>query len=288
MAKKTSNLMIGLFVTSGVVIVVVAVVWLSASKYFEKGYYFATYFDESVQGLQIDSAVKYRGIKIGNVERIAVAPDRRLIEVIMKITVKPREEAERKVVAKLRSAGITGIVFVELDRYGPDEPDLSPKLSFEPEFKVVPSQPSNIKQLQDAVENIVGKVEALDFGAIVANMESITARVDTLVEQIQERTKDEPLKEVLVEAKGTLVGVQDLIIHLNNVLDEMNLATASDKVQEFIGTLDRNTRTISINMRASSENLRRATESLELFLKRIEATPSDLIFSSPPPSRREE
>jgi phospholipid/cholesterol/gamma-HCH transport system substrate-binding protein len=291
MARNTSNFLIGLFVTSGVVIIVFAVVWLSASKYFEKGYYFVTYFDESVQGLQIDSAVKYRGIAIGNVERIAVAPDRRLIEVVMRITVQPREEAERRVVATLKSAGITGIVFVEIDQKDQDEPDLSPKLSFEPEFKVVPSQPSDIKQLLDAAEKIVGKiekivdeVEAIDFGVIAANIESVTVRVNTLVKQIQ----DAPVKEVLVEARETLVGTQGLIKHLNNVLDEMNLAAVSDKAQEFIGGLDRNTRAISINMRASSENLKRATGALELLLEKIEATPSDIIFSSPPPLRRDE
>jgi phospholipid/cholesterol/gamma-HCH transport system substrate-binding protein len=60
MARKTSKFMIGLFVTVGVVIGMIAIVWLGASKYFEKGATYVTYFDESVQGLQLDSAVKYR------------------------------------------------------------------------------------------------------------------------------------------------------------------------------------------------------------------------------------
>ena len=60
-------------------------VWVGAAKYFAKGSRYAVYFDESVQGLQVDSAIKYRGVAIGNVKRIGVAPDYRLIEVIMKI-----------------------------------------------------------------------------------------------------------------------------------------------------------------------------------------------------------
>jgi len=52
---------------------------------FTKGFLYATYFDESVQGLQVDSAIKYRGVEIGKVQSIGVAPDYRLIEVIMKI-----------------------------------------------------------------------------------------------------------------------------------------------------------------------------------------------------------
>ena len=50
-------------------------------KYFQKGSVYVTYFDESVQGLQVDSIVKFRGVDIGTVRKIGVAPDQRLVEV---------------------------------------------------------------------------------------------------------------------------------------------------------------------------------------------------------------
>src|SRR4030042_4203415 len=118
MARRTSKFMIGLFVTIGILIGMVAVVWLGASKYLEKGKTYVTYFDESVQGLQLDSAVKYRGVEAGRVERIRVAPDNRLIEVVMKINL--RGNIEHDYVAQLKAAGITGIVFVELDGKEPE------------------------------------------------------------------------------------------------------------------------------------------------------------------------
>ncbi|OGP87692.1 MAG: hypothetical protein A2157_18730 [Deltaproteobacteria bacterium RBG_16_47_11] len=121
MARRTSKFMIGLFVTIGILIGMVAVVWLGASKYFEKGATYVTYFDESVQGLQLDSAVKYRGVEAGRVEKIGVAPDHRLIEVTMNINL--RGKIERDHVAQLKAVGITGIVFVELDRKEPDKPE---------------------------------------------------------------------------------------------------------------------------------------------------------------------
>jgi len=64
MPRKTSKFMVGLFVTVGVFIGLVAIIWLGASNYFEKGLMYVTYFDESVQGLQADSAVKYRGVEV--------------------------------------------------------------------------------------------------------------------------------------------------------------------------------------------------------------------------------
>ena len=114
MAKKTSNFLIGLFVVMGVLIGAVLIVWLSASKYFQKGPVYAAYFNESVQGLQMDSAVKYRGVDVGNVEKIRVAPDNKLIEILMKINLKG--ENTKELVAQLKSAGITGLVFIELDQ----------------------------------------------------------------------------------------------------------------------------------------------------------------------------
>ena len=42
---------------------------------------YMSYFDESVQGLEIGSPVKFRGVTIGTVADIDIAPDRRHVEV---------------------------------------------------------------------------------------------------------------------------------------------------------------------------------------------------------------
>ena len=85
MATLRTKFSVGLFLIVGLAIVIVGIVWLGMSNYFEKGRFFVAYFDESVQGLDKDSPVKYRGVYIGRVHRIGVAPDEKLIEVVMKI-----------------------------------------------------------------------------------------------------------------------------------------------------------------------------------------------------------
>ena len=113
MARQKTNLIIGLFVILGVVMGVVAIIWVGATSYFQKGSTYVSYFDESVQGLQLNSAVKFRGVDVGMVESIRVAPDNRNIGVVMKINM--RDDLQKNAVAQLKSAGITGIMFVELD-----------------------------------------------------------------------------------------------------------------------------------------------------------------------------
>ena len=126
MARQSTNFVIGLFVIIGCVLGVVAIIWVGATSYFQKGNTYISYFDESVQGLQVDSGVKYRGVEVGRVETIRVAPDNRLIGVVMKINL--RDDLQKNSVAQLKAAGITGVMFVDLDRKKPGEPDLSPKI----------------------------------------------------------------------------------------------------------------------------------------------------------------
>jgi phospholipid/cholesterol/gamma-HCH transport system substrate-binding protein len=313
--------MIGLFVTIGILIGMVAVVWLGASKYFEKGQTYVTYFDESVQGLQVDSTVKYRGVEAGRVEKIRVAPDNRLIEVVMKINV--RGKLEREYVAQLKAAGITGIVFVELDRKELDKSDLSPKITFTSEYPVISSKPSDIKQLLTGIDNVIQSLNKIDTQGIsdqikstLKVLESVVASVDHVVGSVDKALGTGKLEEAIAEVKNTLLKVQSFVSDAQKELQAMNLpksganienATArldtimnsgeieevlaevkdaAKKMDQLVEGLDKKSLAITNNIKATSENLKRASESLEMLTERVYASPSDLLFGEPPPRRR--
>jgi phospholipid/cholesterol/gamma-HCH transport system substrate-binding protein len=321
MARKTSKFMIGLFVTVGVVIGMVAIVWLGASKYFEKGATYVTYFDESVQGLQVDSAVKYRGVEVGRVENIRVAPDNTLIEVVMKIDLKGK--IERDDVAQLKAAGITGIVFVELSRKEPGEPDVSPKISFTPEYPVIPSKPSDIKQLLTGIDNIIQSLKKIDTEGIsdqvkstLKVLESTVAGLNSVVGIVEKTLGAGKLEETVGEVKNTLLKLQEFVSDVQKELQALNLGKtganiesatarldqimnsgeveailgevkgAAERINQLVEGLDKRSLDITNNIRATSENLKRASESLEMLIDRVHASPSDLLYGQPPPPRR--
>ncbi len=321
MARRTSKFMIGLFVTMGILIGMVAVVWLGASKYFEKGATYVTYFDESVQGLQLDSAVKYRGVEAGRVERIKVAPDNRLIEVVMKINL--RGKLERDHVAQLKAVGITGIVFVELDRKEPDKPDPSPKITFASEYPIISSKPSDVKQLLSGIDNVIQSLSRIDTQGISDHikstlnvLESVVANVNHVVGSVEKALGTGKVEEAVGEVRNTLLKVQHFVSDVQKELQAMNLgktgtnienATARlDKIinsgeievilgevketvkqmSQLVESLDKRSVAITSNMKATSENLKRASESLEMLTDRVYASPSDLLFGQPPPRRR--
>jgi phospholipid/cholesterol/gamma-HCH transport system substrate-binding protein len=296
MAGKTSKFMVGLFVSLGIIITVVAIIWVGASKYFEKGNLYVAYFDESVQGLQKDSLVKYRGVEVGRVEQIRVAPDNHLIAVVMKINL--RDNLPKTTIAQLKVAGITGMVFVELDRQNAGEAEKSPKISFASEYPIIPSRPSEISKIMSGVNTAVEKFGAIDTSGISNQVKSTAAEIEiffkgkdmqTILNNVKALTaslKDASARldktmaagkvdEVLLETRNTLKETKALAITMQDQIRAMNLPETMSKTQALIAN----------QVRAVSENLKRVSEKMEDFATRINDRPPDLLFGKPPKKR---
>ncbi len=307
MIKKKTYFLVGFFVLAGTLIAVGTIIWLGASQYFKKGDRFVTYFDESVQGLQVDSSVKYRGVDIGMVEKIGVAPDFRLIEVVMKINFSG--DAANKTIAKLKMAGITGIVYVELDHRKRGDIERTPQINFEPDYPLIPSNPSEIQEIVSGVDDVVKKINKVDFKAISDELVAATASVkeffsgkkmtkiitnlenmtDTLADSADKLSKmigDGRADEIITDARDTIREAKATIKKIKEELDSMKLAETTARTNRLIGDLSRRSKVITTEIQVTSENLRRASENLDLLIDRLKADPSDILFSDPPPKKR--
>ncbi len=294
MAKKTSNFLIGLFVILGNLIIVGAIIWVGASKYFEKGDQYVTYFDESVQGLDRDSEVKYRGVKVGRVKTIAIAPDNRLIAVIMSINLRT---APQELVARLQLTGITGLMFINLDHRLPGEPDLSPKVEFASEYPVIPSKPSEIRTLMRGLEEILLKLKEVDAQGISLQMQSAFKEVENFL-------KKKDLATTMANLEATSVSLKNLTSRLDKLVTDSQVKNALDGSRETLAearrlfaSLDREikamrlpavggrTQTVLTEMTNLTERLQRTADALELFAARLSERPPDLFFGKPPQKR---
>ncbi len=72
---------LGLFVVLTSILGFVILVWLGTVGLSRNKTQVVSYFDESVQGLDVGSPVKFRGVRIGRVADIGIGPDRRHVEV---------------------------------------------------------------------------------------------------------------------------------------------------------------------------------------------------------------
>jgi phospholipid/cholesterol/gamma-HCH transport system substrate-binding protein len=295
MARQKTNLIIGLFVILGVLMGVVAIIWVGATSYFQKGATYVSYFDESVQGLQLNSAVKFRGVDVGLVESIRVAPDNRNIGVVIKINI--QGGLQKNAVAQLKSAGITGIMFVELDLRKPDEPDLSPKIDFPSEYPIIPSRPSEMQRLVAGVNEIVQKfnqvnakgisdqlinttkaleelIKSKQITSILARVDAAAGNLDRLTARADKILGEAGLDKTMAEAREAIKGAQAMLATVNDQILAMKLPATLGEARE-----------IGRELQATSQNLRQSSETLEMLLQRIYDRPSDLLFGKPPKKR---
>lgn len=185
MASQKTKFTVGLFVVLGTSIAVLAFIWLGMSRILEKGQQYAIYFDESVQGLDMDSPVKYRGVEIGRVVRIEVAPDSKLIQVVVKIDT--GQDLESNIVAQLSLVGITGSMFIELDQKEEGETDKNPVLNFPSEYLIIVSKPSSTTEILEGMQDFLAQIRAID-------LEGISGRIKTSLDTFNQMIADANIK----------------------------------------------------------------------------------------------
>jgi phospholipid/cholesterol/gamma-HCH transport system substrate-binding protein len=202
MASKRTKFVVGLFISSGMALAFLAFVLLGVAQLFKKGEYYVTFFDQSVQGLSKDSPVKYRGVPVGSVEKIEVAPDSKLIQVVMRI--ESGQKLEKNIVAQLKPVGITGSVFIGLDQTKEGEPSLSPKITFPTPYPIVPSKPSEFSTFLTGIDEVLNDLKSLDLKAIPDKISGTLDHLNQVILSADVKGISEEMKSVLVQAKEIL------------------------------------------------------------------------------------
>ena len=313
MANRKTKFFVGLFMAGGISIAIVAIIWLGMSRIFEKGNHYAVYFDESVQGLSVDSPVKYRGVAIGRVERIRVAPDSRLIEVIL--IIESGIKAEDDMVAQLKVVGITGSMFIELDRHEEGDESRTPKLRFPTEYPVFATRPSDISELFRGIDEIVQKLNLLDIAGLSDRLKATLEHIDQAVVgadvaglsvKIQQAVDNIDRSITDLNLPGISAAVRNALASLNQDLEPQRwqkimsgieetttgLQEATDNIRALIentnGMIDETESSIvSLNRQLGiiGRNLEKASGNLNILMENLAAQPSQVLFSQPPQRR---
>ncbi|HEX4586102.1 MAG TPA: MlaD family protein [Burkholderiaceae bacterium] len=195
---------VGSFALVALALCIGVILALGGSRWFRRSAIIETYFDESVQGLDIGSKLKYRGVVLGHVTHIGFTYERYELDnpsaspkryVLVEAAVRPErigirktwdEEVRQKEIAKglrirLASQGLTGTNYLEMDYVDPAANPPLP-ISWEPEHFYVPSARSAVTQIVDAAEQTLNKVQRLDLEATVANLNRLLASLNRAVD----------------------------------------------------------------------------------------------------------
>jgi ABC-type transporter Mla subunit MlaD len=307
-AAEASKLQVGLFVIVATVIGVAGAIWLGASRYLENTSYLVTYFSESVQGLEPGQAVKYRGVPAGRVEKIDIAPDGDLIEVLMSIDVEFAESVreDETLRAQLQLSGITGLRYVEIDRQSGDALEKSPRLSFEPPYPLIPSTPSSFTAIQEALEDIYDKVMSVDLAGISADARATLQAADQVLRDERVHRTLTNLAEISDSAGKVAKNLDDMMadVKLGPVVRNLE-ETASEARALFadlrtgetgkqlrstlaeVNDLAYASQQFVFGLQTTIDRLDRTVANLERLTGDLRDQPSRLLFSNPPEPRRE-
>ncbi|WPJ96381.1 MlaD family protein [Coraliomargarita algicola] len=198
---------VGIFVTVMLVLIVGMVMYFGTASFLNRSTHFILFFDQSVNGLQVGSPVKFRGVPVGEVKRIMIRAEGQgeastAIPVIIEINRSRVENdlgvaqsvfapesiqksLDRGLVAQLNLESIiTGQLFVEFS-FEPGKA-LSTKTHLEEVNGIVeiPTLNSSLDQITADVAQIIADIKALDLQELSQNlntlMTSATAQLEAL------------------------------------------------------------------------------------------------------------
>jgi phospholipid/cholesterol/gamma-HCH transport system substrate-binding protein len=180
-------------------LIVGAIIWLKAAFWFQNTKIYATYFNVSVKGLQKDAVVNYRGVPVGRVASLGIAPDGRLIEVL--INLRSDFRVGGNIAARLRDQGLTGLRYLELDS-APEEIDrITPKITFPTKYPIIKSYPSEFELLEIYLNNLYEKFSSLDLEGLTTSWQRTSALFNNVLTQLGGESREGDLKDTIASLK---------------------------------------------------------------------------------------
>lgn len=224
-----------------------------------------TLFQESVQGLETGSLVKYRGVPIGKVTDITINTKNPLIRVDMEINLnklreepigksKPtpvssavfheflKNEIKNGLRASLEFNGISGFKYIELDYKARDKKQ-DPRTKFSrPLGKntfFIPSEPSMMSGLRSGITETIAKIASIDY-------KLLSEKVETVLNKAEELIADPNLKQMFKNSNEVSGQLSTTVKNLNQAMtpEKLNsmseqLMTSMKQIKELAAKMDK-------------------------------------------------
>jgi paraquat-inducible protein B len=281
---------LGIFIVCGLFLCVTAVIILGSGVLFKNTISAETYFNESVQGLDVGAPVKYRGVQIGNVSEITFPTSEYTIEDIGAEYVMVMMELEKGIIntffkdqdiqkevgeiiaeglrVRLTVQGLTGVSFLEMDYFDPERNQVLP-ISWVPKSLFIPSAPSTFSRIEEALNTAASGLDALreiDLSQLTDNVTGILEKINTSLESAQvDQISDllvknlDSLSKVVMSVEGMLAAEGAQTIMPNMVQSAQSLAKILEESDDDI------VRTID-NFEATTANLAETSEKVNALL----------------------
>ncbi|WP_114638682.1 MlaD family protein [Polynucleobacter necessarius] len=283
---------LGAFVLAAIGVLIAIILIFGSGQLFKKSFYVETYIKQSVTGLDVGAAVRFRGVKIGQVSMIGLSGDiyekdrpfdhrRQYVVVRMQIfgdqvNQKQIEDfVHNNLRARVKSIGITGVNYIEFDFSGPSSIQDYPPLPFSwtPEYPVIPFLPNQADEIISGIQKFISSINNADLENTQKKFDALLSNLNLLMSG---DGKDN---------QGLVRSVKDMNIILERIAKVTDKDELSILMRELVGTMValRQTMTsIQGDTSLTIENLKQTSEQLNEFSRIASQSPSSLIWSAPP------
>jgi len=311
-SAKPQFFRIGLFILLGLLVLAGALIAFGGGQLFRQKLNLETYLDASVQGIEVGSPVKFRGVQVGRVSSIGFvfneygdvaveSGEKNFVSVGMEIdkqifpdmfTADLAPTLEKNIALGLRARieplGITGMNYIEIEFVDPKRyPAMT--INWTPKELYIPSAPGELTDVLDSVNKIMREVEQFNIKGI---SDSGTSLLDNLNKAITE-----------AQIGKISADVQALVVEVRSALDKANVGPLSDEARHLIDGLERSNlelqkallevnkiaRNVEPASRISEErirsivrNLDETAQNLTTLSNEVRNRPSLLLWGSPP------
>jgi len=151
-------------------------------------------------------------------------------------------------------------------------PTFPPQIDFAAEYPIIPSRPSELRQLLSGVDEVLNNIKEIDFkglsdqfksvgkatedllagkkmNSIMTNLESTSASMERAVARIDSVVAEGRIEEVLTEARDSLVEAKNLIAGVRKEVESLKLADTAEKTNQLVEGIDRRSRAITTDLR---------------------------------------
>ena len=282
---------LGVFVLGAIGVLIAVILIFGGGKIFQRSFMVETYLKQSVTGLDTGAAVRFRGVKIGQVTMVGLSGDlyekdlpfdQRRLYVVVRMQIfgekvnedQIKEFVQNNLRARVKSMGITGVNYVEFDFVSKASSIPQLPYSWKPDYPVIPSLPNQVDEIMSGIQKLIGAINDM-------NIDGAQKKIDRLLDNLNVLMAGDGKAN-----EGVIKSVQDLNIILSRITKATDKEELSVLMRELVAATTSLRQTITSvqgDTVLTMDNIKQASENLNEFSRIVSQSPSSLIWSEQPP-----
>ncbi|MCC6931814.1 MAG: MCE family protein [Deltaproteobacteria bacterium] len=268
MESQAKYFLVGIIVSMLIVAAIFFVLWVSDVDGDKGTRFYTVYFKEQgLSGLQVDSQVTMKGIKVGTVSEFKIRPnDVERVKVTLKLASNTPVKTDTRAVIKRNL--LTGLAIIELAHTSNSTPELT-EIPDGENYPVISEGQTPLDQLTSSVPNVINDASEVmqrlkyifsdsnleNITSIIKNMESFSSFLGENRETFSQAANN--LKETLENSKKLILAWEKTGRSVDNNVNTATkeLVEALNQITETSKTLDEQSKSLTTSLNQNTVKL---------------------------------